>query len=269
MQHHIDSRVFHVEIQTPKQNSKDLDRDLERFVTKYEKVMEAGYVACVTDNPMGLVSFQCTEVLQEFELSVNPEQLCIHLNTFHTKEDLDDILATAERLGVRYLLAVTGDGGGRLPKLEPADVGYDGSSVTAVQLMQYIHTRHPGVFSCGVAFNPYEPQDHELEKMDRKIEAGAEYVITQPIIGKDDRLDALKKYHVPVIVDAWMSKKLHLLSECVGYEIPEDTPYDPVENLMTLQANYPNYGLYLALLGFKTQYPHLQEWWSGRAAATV
>ena len=112
-----------------------------------------------------------------------------------------------------------------------------------------------------MAFNPYEPQDHELDKMQRKLDAGAEYICTQPVIGKDERLDALAKFKLPVIVDAWMSKKLHLLSECVGYTIPEDHPYDPIANLYDLQKHYPYCGLYLALLGFKTQYPLLKELW--------
>ena len=70
-----------------------------------------------------------------------------------------------------------------------------------------------------------------------------------------------KRKKLPIIIDAWMSKKLHLLSECVGYEIPDNTPYDPIDNLKQLQKNYPDCGLYLALLGFKTQYPILKELW--------
>jgi len=34
-----------------------------------------------------------------------------------------------------------------------------------------------------------------------------------------------------------------------------------MENLKELQRNYPDYGLYLAILGFKTQYPLLNEIW--------
>ncbi len=71
----------------------------------------------------------------------------------------------------------------------------------------------------------------------------------------------LEPFRLPVILDAWMSKKLHLLSECVGHEIPEGTPYDPMENLSELRRNYPVYGLYLAIPGFKTQYPPLPEFW--------
>lgn len=262
MQHHIDNRLFHIEILTPKQNSKKLEADLELFASKYTRVIEAGYVACITDNPMGLLSFQATEVLSELELPVNPEQLVVHLNTFHTREHLDEILQTAADMGIKYLLTLSGDGSERLPKLTPECIGADSNTVTSVELLRFINETYPGTFTCGVAFNPYEPAEHELGRMQRKIEAGAEFIITQPVLGNDPLVSGLKQFGVPVIVDVWMSKKLHLLSECVGYEIPEDTPYDPIENLKKLQEYYPDYGLYLALLGFKTQYPLLKDMWT-------
>ncbi len=253
--------AFHIEIQTPKQDAADLDKAIALFVDKYEKVQEAGQIACLTDNPMGMLSFQATDIIPELGLTVKPEQLLVHLNTFHTKSDLDTILRTAADLGVRSLLAVSGDGGGRLPKLTGEDLGIQVNTVTSVQLIEYIHGAYPELFEIGVAFNPYEPQDHELEKMRHKVDAGATFAITQPLIGPDQRVDALKEFGIPVIVEAWMSKKLHLLSECVGYTIPEDTPYDPIANLAELQSAYPDSGFYLALLGFKTQFPRLSELW--------
>jgi len=262
MQHHIDGKTFHIEILTPKQNAKDLDGDLEKFAEKYTRVIESGNIACITDNPMGLLSFQATEVIPELGLPVEPEQLCIHLNTFHTREALDTILRTAADMGAKYLLAISGDGSERLPKLEPESVGIACNTVTSVELLRFIAREYPNTFSCGVAFNPYDPPEHAFERMDKKVEAGAEFIITQPVIEKDPLLYDLRKYNLPVIVDAWMSKKIHLLSECVGYEIPEDTPYDPIANLALLQKNHPDCGLYLALLGFKTQFPLLKELWS-------
>jgi methylenetetrahydrofolate reductase (NADPH) len=261
MQHHIDSKTFHIEILTPKQNSEKLDADLESFAEKYTKVLAAGQIACITDNPMGHLSFQATEVIPELGLPVEPEQLVIHLNTFHTRAHLDEILKAAATMGAKYLLVISGDGSERLPKLTPEHLGMDCNTITSIELLQFIRKEYPGVFNCGVAFNPYEPADHELERMHRKIEAGAQYIITQPVIGKLQVVTDLKQFNVPVIVDAWMSKKLHLLSECVGYTIPEDTPYDPIDNLKKLQEYYPDYGLYLALLGFKTQYPILKDLW--------
>ncbi len=264
MKDYLGEKLFHVEILPPKQNSEKLEAGLERFADKFQKVMDAGYIACITDNAMGNLAFQGSELIEELGLEIPEEQVSIHLNTFHTLEDLEGILSFCADHSIKDLLVLSGDGSERLPKLEPSDIGATGvESVTSVELLTFIRKNYPGQFVLGVAFNPYEPKEHEFEKMERKIDAGAEYVITQPIIEKHDLVDLLiEKYDLPVIVESWMSKKLHVLSDAVGYEIPEDTPYDPIANLETLKTNYPNSGLYLALLGFKTQYPKLKSIWS-------
>ena len=58
-----------------------------------------------------------------------------------------------------------------------------------------------------------------------------------------------------------MSKRISLLSEAVGYVIPEDTEFDPVGTLKTLHGLYPGCGFYLSLLGFKTQYHLVRDTW--------
>ncbi len=255
------AKAFHVELQTPKRSSEDVEKDLRTFEDKYRKVIEAGWTVCITDNPMGLLSYGAMETIELLGLPVLPDRLMVHLNTFHPRRELDEILGAFEAAGGRHLLVVSGDGSQRLHRLEPAEIGIDCATVTSVELLRYIDRELPGKLACGVAFNPYEPQDAEIEKMKRKADAGASFIITQPIIGRDDRLAGLGPFGLPVILDAWMSKKLHLLSECVGHEIPEGTPYDPMENLRELRRHYPDYGLYLAILGFKTQYPLLADFW--------
>ena len=74
----------------------------------------------------------------ELELPVEPEQLVIHLNTFHTLENLHAILNRCGEMGVKYILAISGDGSERLPKLDPEEVGCEGEAVTAVELIEYI-----------------------------------------------------------------------------------------------------------------------------------
>jgi len=260
--HDIENKVYHVEVVTPKQNTEDLDGDLAKFTEKYSQVMAAGHVVCITDNPMGHVSFQATDIIPELGLPTNSGQLSIHLNTFHTRDDLHKILDTCAGLGVKDVLVVTGDGNERLPKLTPASIGLTCNSVTAVELVAYIRKTYPGVFSLGVAFNPYEPMDHEMEKLHRKIDAGAEFICTQPVLGRDERVLGLTPLGLPLFVECWMSKKLHLLSECVGYTIPEDTPYDPMGNLKALQGFYEGCGMYLAMLGMKSQFPLLKGSWT-------
>lgn len=254
-------KVCHVEVLPPKQNTQNLDRDLERFATKYRTVVESGYTVCITDNAMGLLAFQGIELIEVLGLPVEPEQLSIHLNTFHIKRDFDNMLETCIKNGVKDLLLISGDGNERLPRLKPQEIGYpEATVVTSVELLKYINREYPGQFRLGVAFNPYEPESHEFEKLQRKIDAGAEYVITQPILGKNPVTDRMiKESGLPVVIEAWMSKKLYLLSECVGYEIPEDTEYDPIASLQSLMTRYPGCGMYLALLGYKTQLPVLKE----------
>jgi methylenetetrahydrofolate reductase (NADPH) len=249
----------HVEVLAPRQDEADIDAGLNRFEAKYRAVLDAGFAVSLPDNPLGALHYQSTEVIQEMGLPVPPGQVLVHVNTFHPRQGLDEILNRAAELGVRHLLTVTGDGGERLSKLTPESLGLTCKSVTSVELLRYVAREHPGQFVCGVVFNPYEPQDHELEKLRRKLDAGAEFIITQPILARDERLDALRQFGKPVILGAWMSRKLHLLSECVGYAIPEDTPYDPLENLRALCRNYPDHGVYLAILGFKTQLPVVAE----------
>lgn len=266
MRYHIQNRIYHVEILPPKQETEKLEEDLALFAEKYRRVMESGYCACLTDNAMGHLAFQGPEVLEELDLPVYPEQVMIHLNTFHTKSNLHEILDTCRDKGVKYLLVVSGDGSDRLPKLQPRDVGApDARSVTSVELLKYIREAYPGVFTMGVAFNPYEPPEHEFAKMERKMAAGASFIITQPIIEKNAVIDELlRKYpDVPVIIEAWMSKKIYLLSDAVGYEIPENTEFDPIATLLQIHADYPGCGVYLSLLGFKTQYHLIADTWKG------
>lgn len=265
MQHHIDNKTYLIEILPPKQETEKLYADLDLFVEKYNRIMESGYCACITDNAMGHLAFQGTEIIEGMGLTAHPEQVMIHLNTFHTKQDLHNILDTCKQKGIKYLLIITGDGSDRLPKLQPSDIGMEEKieSVTSVELLKYIRNQYPNTFVLGVAFNPYEPREHEFEKLNRKLKAGASFIITQPIIKQDAVVDELlQKYKdIPIIIEAWMSKKLHLLSDAVGYEIPEDTEFDPLETLKELHKLYPTCGVYLSLLGFKTQYHLITDIW--------
>jgi methylenetetrahydrofolate reductase (NADPH) len=252
------SRYF-IEVLTPKQTDEDFEESLERFAAKYQAIVDGGFVVSVPDNPMGALHFHALEVIAEMGLPVKPDQVLIHLNTFHTRDALDELLGTALRLGTANVLVVTGDGGERLPKLKPEAIGMAVNSVTSVELLQYIEREPPGRFYMGVAFNQYEPEAHEVAKLKRKLDAGARFAITQPTIAGDRRLGALDDCGVPFAIGAWMSKNLKLLEDCIGYPLDRGSDYDPLANLKDLRRRFPQAGLYLALVGFKTQLPALRE----------
>jgi len=119
------------EVLTPKQSSEDIEKDLEKFAFKYQTSLDNNFTICITDNPMGNLSFEAFETIETTEVPLKPEQLLIHLNTFHRKQDLDRILKTMADNGVANILAVSGDGTERLHRLSPEELGYDVTSITS------------------------------------------------------------------------------------------------------------------------------------------
>ncbi|MBN2200822.1 methylenetetrahydrofolate reductase [bacterium] len=267
-----------MELIAPRQDTQDLDGDFAKFEERYRLFLEHDTVISITDNPMSHLSFMAPEMIDVLGLPVRPENAIVHLNTFHRKtdekfepgkeqneQDLDILLQHALRLGIRYLLCVSGDGSDKFPSLEPQDLGFDPRTVkrvTSVQLMEYIGGAYPGRFTCGVAFNQYEPAREEMEKLERKHQAGAGFIITQPVSMKGEsdariveanrNLDAMMKYAdqngMQVILEAWMSKKLaHLMPECVGVDI-RFGDFDPWANLRDMHARYPDRKCYFSMI---------------------
>jgi len=252
------TRSYLIELLTPRQDAPDFEADLVVFRERLAKIRAYDGIVSIPDNPLGNLHFTAMEVLTFLELDLQPESLLIHLNTFHRKADLDTFLNEALAQGIRNLLCVSGDGGPRLPKLEPEDLGRPGTTVTSVELLDYIRTKYSGRFICGVAFNQYEPSDHEKAKLARKLAAGARFIITQPSLEPDARVRDLERFDVPVFVGAWFSKRLDLLYRCLGVDM-KTTPadYDPVRNFQCLAEWYPNFGRYCSQLGFKRDWSEI------------
>ena len=89
------AKSCHIEIIPPKQDSEKLESDLKLFASKLGRVMDSGFTASITDNAMGLLAFQGHECIEELSLAIKPEQILIHLNTFHTTYTRRSLGATA------------------------------------------------------------------------------------------------------------------------------------------------------------------------------
>jgi methylenetetrahydrofolate reductase (NADPH) len=265
-----------IDLQTPKQNAPNEEAEFEKFQARYTLFRDEGFVVSITDNPLGRISYTAPETLGSFELPIDPARLVYHLNSFHRKsgdayqpgraeaqneQDLDVFLQHAHSQGVRYLTVISGDGSIRLPRLVPEDLGYDPQAVktvTSVQLLEYIHKTYPGWFVTGVAFNQYEPQAHEIEKLKRKLGAGASFVITQPCLcgadlprsreALDEMIGLAAQHGAQPILGLWMSKKFaHLLPECIGYEF-DTSHFDPWFNWDMAAQNYPRLQRYYSMV---------------------
>ena len=245
-----------VELLTPKKSPADrIETLLDRFAERYQKVLNAGCGLSIPDNPMGQPRMGALESIASRGLTIEPEKVVMNLNTFHSKSELDGLLIQAARLNVKNILVVRGDGGPLLSKLDPGSIGGVKSVATSTDLIRYINTEYTGQFRTGAAFNPYKPMPFELNRMRQKIDAGAKFAVTQPIVGKDANVDHLKRLGIPVVVEAWMSKNIDLLYRSVGIEKDERAEaYEPGDNLKTLHRFYPECCVYLSMLSFK------QDW---------
>jgi methylenetetrahydrofolate reductase (NADPH) len=222
------------------------------FGERYKKIFNSGNGSSIPDNPMGQPRYSLLETIEYCGLAVYPQRTVMNLNTFHTKQELDGMLMAASEWGLKYLLVVRGDGGRALAKLEPASIGSKKSVATSIDLLGYINTEYADVFVTGCAFNQYNPIAFETDRLKQKIDAGAKFVITQPVLGKDPNVQLLKDFDIEVVIEAWMSEKVDLLLKSVRSEYDERVEdYDPVSNLHVLHDVYPESCVYLSMLSFK------------------
>jgi len=125
-----------------------------------------------------------------------------------------DILG-ASAIGLRNLLIITGDP----PKLGDypnATAVFDMDSVALTNVVRNLNQGldiggnridPPTALTIGVGANPVAADwDREVERFRRKVEAGAEYAITQPVFDADSLfrfLDAIDGFRIPVVAGIW------------------------------------------------------------------
>jgi homocysteine S-methyltransferase len=129
---------------------------------------------------------------------------------------LSDLLG-AHALGLRNMLLITGDP----PKMGPypeATAVFDIDSIGLVNLVNRLnHGMDPGgnaigeptSFTIGVGVNPGAPDlEYELKRFYWKVDAGAEYAITQPVFDPDQLLRFINEIEkrgmrVPIVAGIW------------------------------------------------------------------
>ena len=150
---------------------------------------------------------------------------------------LSDLLGAAAA-GLRNLLLVTGDP----PKMGPYpdatavfDIDAIGLTNLVARLNRGLDPGHnsigaPTRFVIGVGVNPAAPDlERELKRLHWKVEAGAEFAITQPVFDIDqlDRfLKRVEGFRLPIIGGIWPLVSLRnaefLANEVPGVTVPEE-----------------------------------------------
>jgi 5,10-methylenetetrahydrofolate reductase len=150
---------------------------------------------------------------------------------------LSDLLGAAAA-GLRNLLLVTGDP----PKMGPYpdatavfDIDAIGLTNLVAGLNRGLDPGHnamgaPTKFVIGVGVNPAAPDlDRELRRFHWKVEAGAEFAITQPVfdlVQLDRFLKQVEHFKLPIIGGIWPLVSLRnaefLANEVPGVSVPEE-----------------------------------------------
>jgi methionine synthase I (cobalamin-dependent)/5,10-methylenetetrahydrofolate reductase len=189
------------------------DLDIEKFM-QGSKALQDAHVDAITmaDNSLAVtrMSNLALGYLVQDKLSARPliHIACRDRNMIGTQSHLMGLHA----LGIDHVLAVTGDPA-KFGDLPGSSSVYD---LTSFEIIRMIKQLNEGIafsgkplkkkanFVVGAAFNPnVKYLDKAVQRLERKIEAGADYIMTQPVY--DPRLieqiyEATKHLSVPIFI---------------------------------------------------------------------
>ncbi len=203
------------------------------------KLKDAGADAVnIADSPMARVRMSCLALAYLISSSVDID-IILHFTTRDRNlMGLQSDLIGANAIGIRNILALTGDPPsiGDYPQ---ATAVYDVDSIGLVKIIARLNSGNdfagnsigkPTEFSIGVAANPANPDlDAEVSRLREKLDAGGQYIMTQPLYESDllrRFLDKLNISGVPImlgvlpLVSFKHAQFLH--NEVPGIDIPED-----------------------------------------------
>ncbi|HWO79658.1 bifunctional homocysteine S-methyltransferase/methylenetetrahydrofolate reductase [Gaiella sp.] len=227
--------VVSVELDPPKGGSLEGLIDVARAI---HASGHAGFVD-VNDNPMARARMNALMTSATLQRETGIEAIPHVTPRDTTVMGLEGVLLGAHAEGIRNVLAVTGD---------PPHVGdypgsrgvYEVDSIGVVQLLAGLNRGEdyvgkgldaPTSFFIGVAVNPSAADlELELERFRRKLDAGAEFAMTQALF-EIELLDRFVErlggeWPIPVLVGVWplrshaMALRLH--NEVPGISVPDE-----------------------------------------------
>ncbi len=190
--------------------------DPEKTLNQIRLLKEAGVDGVnIPDGPRAQtrMSAQATALLVEREIGIESvlHYCCRDRNLLGMMSDL----LGAAALGLRNLLLITGDP----PKMGPypdATAVFDIDSIGLTNMVNKLNhgldlgnnpIGQPTAFCIGVGVNPGAINlDEEIKRFEYKVEAGAQYAITQPVFDTDQLRDFLRRIEhvrIPIVAGIW------------------------------------------------------------------
>ncbi|HOC31367.1 MAG TPA: bifunctional homocysteine S-methyltransferase/methylenetetrahydrofolate reductase [Armatimonadota bacterium] len=198
----------------------------------------------VADSPMARVRMGCLAMSALVQTRTGVETIMHFTCRDRNLMGLQSDLLGAHGLGVRNILALTGDPT-RMGDYKNATDVYDVDSIGLISIIRRMNEGFdtagnsigkPARFTIGCALNPSaEDLSWELGRFEKKLEAGADFIMTQPLWDIDalwdvlDRIDQ-RDLKVPIvfgILPLHSSRQAEFLhNEVPGMQIPESVRRD-------------------------------------------
>lgn len=197
--------VVLVELDPPK------GADIQHTLRGVQALKEAGADAITLgDSPLATLRMDSTAMGSIIERELDIPVICHLACRDRNIIGMQSLLLGAHALGVRSILAITGDPS-KLGDHPEATSVYDLNSFKLVELVMRLNRAEnhvgqpigrPTAFHVGVAFNPnVNNLDVELKRLKKKVVAGASFALTQPVFDvptMQRACEAAKELGIPV-----------------------------------------------------------------------
>lgn len=167
----------------------------------------------------------CAAIMSEYDIEVIPHLIC----GGNTKEEIESRLDNLEFLGINNVVALRGDSTVGEKRFTPTPGGYRYAS----ELVEGIRNQHADYFCIGVGGYPekhFEAANIETDiaNLKKKVDAGADYIITQMFFDNKVYYDFVDKcrqagINVPVIPGLKplsTARQVSILPEAFSLNIP-------------------------------------------------
>ena len=207
-------------------------------------------VDCINigDSPMARVRMSCISLALHIQRRVGLDTI-IHFTTRDRNlMALQSELLGAHSQGIRNILALTGDPP-RMGNLPHAKAVWDVDAIGLISILKRMNEGQdwsgnsigmPAQFHVGCAVNPVaEDLELELDRFHRKLEAGADYVMCQPLYDMDQLrafLDRVGTIPIPFLLGI-MPLQSHRHAEFLHNELPGVTIPDHLRERMRLAGD--------------------------------
>lgn len=219
-------RSIIVELDTPK------NLEIEKFIKGSKALYEAGADAItMADNSLASPRISNIAMGSILKMSHHIRPLAHITCRDRNLIGLQSHLMGLNALGIHDILAVTGDPS-KIGDFPGATSVYDVSSIELIQLIKQLNEgisfsgkplRKKANFSIAAAFNPnVRVVERAVGRLEKKIEAGADYFITQPVYSKEKIIEvyeATKHLDTPIFIGIMPLTSLRN-SEFLHHEVP-------------------------------------------------